>query len=215
MAQRNKGATLFALGTVLMVSVVVLGKFFLPELQASPPEPFSTLQGSLAMLKFGLFAAGFPLGVGLCVWGAALMSGTGQARAFAAAAVAGPLLMLLVPGLFGAANSPFYFGTGGIAIMGLVVLVLWSWGRYRAALAPALRAASDWQALGYFCFALATWTLCGVGGMPGFALYPDRMQQAGTHFLAVANLKSVMAFLVLGWAFTLIGFRKALQAQRP
>jgi hypothetical protein len=207
----RKGLWLFALGAILTMSVVIVGKFFLPDWQNPGAGHFQGLQGRPAMLKFILFACGFPLGIGLSVWGASLFGASRgvRARLFAVAAVVGPLLMFLVPALAGTANSPLYFGTGGIILLVLILLAIWSWGHYRAGLAEAARTASDLQVLGYLCFALAAWNTCGVGGMPGFALYPAKMAQAETHFLVVANMKSVMVFFILGWLFTLLGFRKA------
>ena len=96
----------------------------------------------------------------------------------------------------------------------MFLLTLGLWGRYRASLPPQARSASDLQAVGYFCFALAAWNSCGVGGMPGFALYPDRMQQLETHFIAVVNLKAAMAFFVLGWLFTFLSFYRTWRSRQ-
>jgi hypothetical protein len=75
-------------------------------------------------------------------------------------------------------------------------------------------AALDLQAIGYFCFALAAWNSCGFGSVPSFALFPEKMIALGTRDFAVGQLKSIMAFFVLGWLFTMLGFFKASRAGR-
>lgn len=204
MKAATRGALLFAVGAVLMSGAVVLGKFFLPEAQHGV-VPMTEL---LHLPKFILFAFGFPLGVGLALWGAALGGGADGRRAllFGAAAAVGPVVMLAIPVVAGVADSPVYFGVGGVTLLLLILLTLAGWGFYRSRLPRTVRSAGDLQAVGYCCFALAAWTVCGVGGMPGFALYPDRMQQLQTHFMAIVNLKAAMAFFILGWLFTLLSF---------
>ncbi len=56
----------------------------------------------------------------------------------------------------------------------------------------AARTAADLQAGGYLWFAVAAWNLCGVGGMPSFALYPQKMLSFDSQFFAVAQMKVVM-----------------------
>ena len=65
--------------------------------------------------------------------------------------------------------------------------------------------------MGYLCFALAAWNLCGVGVIPGMALYPEKMLALEPRFFAVAQMKAVMAFFLLGWIFTVIGIRKFIR----
>lgn len=215
MPSSRLGTLLFVLGAGLTAGILVLGKFFLPE----GPQPGLLAGGSqlLRNPKFILFAFGFPLGIGLAVWGAALWGEVERSRAwrFAIAAGAGPLVMLAMPGLFGPHNSPTYFGIGGVTLWLLILLTIALWGRYRTRLPATARTTTDLQGLGYLCFALAGWTICGVGGMPGFALYPDRMQQLDSQFLAIVNLKSVMAFLLLGWLFTLLACYRAYYSNPP
>jgi hypothetical protein len=206
---RTSGAILFGAGAALMGLAVILGKYFLTELHQLGLIGFEAAYGSRGMLKFLLFALGFPLGAGLAVLGMLVRAGAPAARValFAAAAVLGAFGSVLVPLAFGTRPSPAYFGTGGIVIMLLALATAWFWGKHRARLAEAsARTAADLQALGYLCFALAAWNLCGVGGMPGFALYPDKMIALDARDFAVGQMKVVMAFFVAGWLFTALGW---------
>ena len=72
---------------------------------------------------------------------------------------------------------------------------------------------ADLQGAGYLCFAISAWNLCGIGGMPSFALEPTRMLALGSRSFAVGQMKVVMALLVLGWFFTALGYRKARREQ--
>jgi hypothetical protein len=212
---RAVGLILFLLGAVVTAAVVVMGKLYMPELQGPDALPLARLHGTPAMLKLSVFGYGFPLGLGLCVVGAATLGRAGARRAglLAAAALAGVGIVIAVPHLFGDQRSPLYFGVGGVAILALFLLTAWSWGVHRRSLTPGLRAAADLQALGYLCFAIAAWNACGAGGMPGFALDPERVLALGTGAMATARFKVVMAFFVLGWLLTLLGFRRAIRCQ--
>jgi hypothetical protein len=207
MTRRHVGLVLFILGAALAVGAVLLGRFGLPELQGG--VRLDELAGTPAMHKLSLFGYGFPLGLGLCLTGAALLGDAGRARAglFGLLACAGPGVMSLVPRLFGTAPSPAYFGVGGSLILVLFLLSAWQWGAHRLRLRPEARLGADLLAAGYLCFGLAAWNACGAGGMPGFALRPERMAAIGSQAFAVAHTKIVMAFFVLGWLFTLLGLR--------
>jgi hypothetical protein len=205
--RERRGRVLFAAGAVLMVGVTVLGKYFLPELHALGFTRFQATATPPQALKALLFAVGFPLGAGACVLGALLASGASRRRISlsAAAAVTAAFAAAWLPALTGSGHSPAYFGAGGVLIAVLLIAGAWLWARVRGRLDGDARIATDWMAAGYFCFALAAWNLCGVGGMPGFALYPERVIELQTLGFVVGQLKVVMAFFVLGWLFTVVG----------
>ena len=99
-------------------------------------------------------------------------------------------------------------------ILLLAAASIYYWGSYRARQPANRHAALDLQAIGYLCFALAAWNSCGFGSVPSFALFPEKMIELGTRDFAVGQLKSIMAFFVLGWLFTTLGFFKAARAAR-
>lgn len=137
---------------------------------------------------------------------------TGRIWPFALLAIPGIALVILVPMLFGRGMSASYFGIGGVSILVLSAATIYYWGVYRARQPASRHAALDLQAIGYFCFSLAAWNSCGFGSVPSFALFPEQMIALGSRDFAVGQLKSIMAFFVLGWLFTMLGFFKASRA---
>jgi hypothetical protein len=212
-AQQRRGMFWFGAGVALMVFVTAFGKFSLQStLSELGIQGYRATYGDPGMLRFLLFALGFPLGAGFCLVGAMRWSEQSCRRTlgFVALTVVAAFTSVLVPVIFGTNASPAYFGTGGVLILALVAAVFWYWGRYRGRLPEAMRAAADLQACGYLWFAVAAWNLCGVGSMPSYALDPVKMIQLGSQSFAVGQMKVVMLNLVLGWAFTVLGFRRAL-----
>ncbi len=205
------GLILFLAGVLVMVADVFYGRQIQDEVGALGIAGIQARYGNAGGLKLLAFAFGFPLGVALALLGAALFGVTANNRAgkIAGFGLFALLIPLLAPGVFGTQHSPTYFGLGGISIMVLVALSFWYWGRYRQRASEAMRPAVDWQGLGLLAFALAAWNLCGFGGMPSFAVYPQKMIELNAIPFAVGQLKAVMALFVLGWIFTVLGLRQA------
>jgi len=210
------GPVLFLLGVALMIGDVVYGKLIQEEVTGLGIAGILAKNGELAGVGLLLFAFAFPLGTGLSLLGAALFGGTAQTRAgrIGGLALLVVLVPLLAPGVFGTQHSPAYFGYGGITILVLVALAMWFWGQYRLRLSEVARPAADWQGLGLLAFALAAWNLCGFGGMPSFAVYPEKMIALKAVPFAVGQLKAVMALFILGWIFTVLGLRRAARLPR-
>lgn len=216
MGMQRSGLVLFGIGVAVMVADIVYGKQIQAEVATLGLAGMQAKYGDGGMLKVLLFAFAFPLGVAVSLLGAALFGGTAKSRAGRIGGIA--LLVLLVPiltpGIFGMQHSPNYFGYGGMSILALVAVAMWFWGQYRMRLSDAMRPAADWQGLGYLAFALAAWNLCGFGGMPSFAVYPEKMIALNAIPFAVGQLKAVMALFILGWIFTVLGLRRAAQVVR-
>jgi hypothetical protein len=216
MRKQRVGLVLFLLGVALMVSDVYFGTRIQDEVTALGIAGIVARDGAVAGLRLVLFAFAFPLGAGLSLLGAALFGGTAQTRAGRIGGIALLLILvpLLAPGVFGTKHSPVYFGYGGMTILVLVALAIWFWGQYRLRLSEVARPAADWQGLGLLAFALAAWNLCGFGGMPSFAVYPEKMIALKAVPFAVGQLKAIMALFVLGWVFTVLGLRRAARLPR-
>ena len=212
----EKSKILFYIGVILMISTVVLGEFIQDSVETLGLKGYMEAGPEENKFFMLFFAFGFPLGIGL-VMVASIMSGLGSKttiRWFLATAFTGVFLTLLIHVVLGTSHSPVYFGVGGVIIMALIIAYAWYWSAYRAGLDDKLRRASDFQAMGYLCFALAAWNLCGVGSIPGMAMYPEKMLTLEPRFFAVAQLKAVMAFFVLGWLFTVIGVKQFITASK-
>lgn len=216
MTMQRLGIGIYVTGLVLMVGDVIYGKQIQSEVSMLGLVGLQAKYGNSGILKLLLFAFSFPLGVGISLLGAALLGGTANSRVGRIGAVSLLLVLvpLFVPGIFGTQASPAYFGYGGMAILVLVASAFWFWGQYRLGLAQTHRAAVDLQGLGLLSFALAAWNLCGFAGMPGFAVYPEKMLGLAAVWFAVGQLKAVMALLVLGWIFTALGFYQAARTTR-
>jgi hypothetical protein len=206
----RKGAMVFTAGVVFMAAMIFLGYSIDDELRTYGIKALQERNDPVMGLVF-LFAFGFPLGVVTVVAGALFM---GQARAarVVAMTLSGVLLVslaALTPAVFGRELSKAYFGTGGMIIAVCMVVSFWYWTRYRSALPQAARSVADIKALGYMCFGLAAWNTCGFATMPSFGLYPDLMLAQGVRPFAIGQAKAIMAYFVLGWVFTALGFYKS------
>ncbi len=215
---RPRGALLtFAGGAALMVVAVTLGNALQPEIMQLGLDGYLGQYGPSAWLRFLSFALGFPLGAGLCALAALLSSERSMSRkaGFAAWVILVTLAAVVVPSLFGRQPGPVFFAVGGYLLLGLLILALWFWGRYRVGLTESLRAAADLQAAGYLCFAAVSWNLCGLATMPSFALAPEQMIALGTEGFAAGQTKTIMALLILGWALVAWGYREAARKSSP
>lgn len=216
MNMQRIGVVVYLVGLALMIGDVIYGKQIQTEVAALGIAGMQAKYGDSGGLKLLLFAFSFPLGMGVSLLGAAMFGGTANSRAGRIGAMALLLVLtpILVPGIFGTQHSPGYFGYGGMAISVLVAAALWFWGQYRMRLAAGMRPAADLQGLGLLAFALAAWNLCGFGGMPSFAVYPQKMIALAAIPFAVGQLKAVMALFILGWIFTALGLYRAALAVR-
>ena len=210
------GVIVYLAGLAIMIGDVIYGKQIQAEVAALGLAGIQAKYGDAGGLKLLLFAFAFPLGVGVSLLGAALFGGTAKSRAGRIGGIALLVVLapILTPGIFGTQHSPIFFGYGGMSILVLVAASMWFWGRYRMRLPDAMRPAADWQGLGYLAFALAAWNLCGFGGMPSFAVYPEKMIALDAIPFAVGQLKAVMSLFILGWIFTVFGLHRAAQAVR-
>ena len=213
---QKTGLYLFAAGIIVMLADVIYGRTIQDEVAMLGLDGIRAKHGDAGGLRVLLFAFGWPLGAALALLGAALFGGTAKTRAgrFGGIAFFVVLVPIVTPGLFGAAHSPAYFGWGGVTIMVLASASLWFWGHHRMRLSVAQRPAADWQGLGLLAFVLAAWNLCGFGGMPSFAVYPEKMIALNAIPFAVGQLKAVMALFILGFLFTVLGLREAARSKR-
>jgi len=201
----------FFIGLIVMISSVLTGISIQPEVGRLGMDAYLAQQGAPGQLGFMLFAFGFPLGLCICAAGLfAASGGKGMGLLpFGLLLLVAALLPFLVPFLIGKQPSAAFFGSAGYLLLPLIVLTFWLWGSYRTSLQQAERLAADFQGAGYVCFAMAAWNLCGVGGMPSFALTPEKMLATGSINFATGQMKTVMLLLLSGWLLTLLGYYRA------
>lgn len=208
MLMKHKGLWLFAAGAFMAMASVLLGNSMQAELGNMPVDTLMQ-QHDPVSLKFLLFAFGFPLGLGVSFLGALTGSGTTRAQfwLFLCVVLVATSAASLVPALWGRQLSAMFFGNGGYGIMLLVLACIWYWGRYRARSPQAARIVVDLQGMGYLCFAIGVWNICGAATMPSFALEPDKMLALGSQSFAIGQMKAIMVLFILGWVFTLLSLR--------
>lgn len=216
MFNSRTGVLVFFVGLVVMVLSAIMGKIIQPQLTELGIAGYQQAYGSTGMIPAFVFFFSFPVGLVICLVGAVAMRRSlgGSVWPYALLAVPAVGIVVLVPIVFGRELSADYFSIGGVSILLLAAASIYFWGSYRARQPANRHAALDFQAIGYLCFALAAWNSCGFGSVPSFALFPEKMIALDTREFAVGQLKTIMAFFVLGWLFTMLGFLKASRAAR-
>jgi hypothetical protein len=155
--------------------------------------------------RYLLWAYSFKLGVFFLMAGAFLQTSVKPAR-FWLFIMAGFIYIAFAYIPLPAPES-IVFGIAGAIMTVLIVLIVLSWARERDHLSTTLRNASDYRMAGYFFFAMATYTLCGLLGVKGFALQPEKMIEYGLQAEAASFAFHLLIELVLGWTFTFLASR--------
>ena len=78
----------------------------------------------------------------------------------------------------------------------------------RPKLAGTARTAQDLRIIGYYFFIVATWNLCRVFGISGYALKPETMIKHGLQPVAITFASHIMIELLLGWLFIFLSIYK-------
>jgi len=201
----------FLAGLAIMLAAVLTGNSIHSEVHDLGGDAFMQQHGLAGTLKFMFFAFGYPLGLVVAAVGP-LLGADGSRRGAIGFALAGLVAVsaaAVVPPLLGRELSAAFFSAGGYIMTVLILLSVWFWGRHRATLPAAARTGADLQGIGYLCFAVAAWNLCGVGSMPSFALEPEQMLTLGTRQLATGQMKAVMVLFIAAWFFTVLGYLAA------
>lgn len=109
--------------------------------------------------------------------------------------------------------SSIIFGIAGGFMTLLMIYVFLQWANHRNQLPEYQRIASDYRLVGYFFFAMATYTLCPLMGVRAFALSPEKMIQYGLQGDAASFAFHVLVELVLGWSFIAFSVWKLQSSQ--
>lgn len=221
--QRHRLAVILFIIIAMIITVAVISGLFLEksllakvmhEIQNNR-IPIGEVHPSV-MGRVSLFAFGMPLGL-VALFGCSLALSrerSSRIRLMIFWAFLIFSLVIIVPKIFGREIGDLYFGTGGFIILGAIIASFWFWAKYRSDLNPALKSSADFKALGYLCFGIACWQICGFSAAPSFALFPDEMIQYDLRPFAIGQAKAIMAYFVFGWIFTAIGFYKSAAKSR-
>ena len=100
------------------------------------------------------------------------------------------------------------FGLAGVVMTVFIVLIILHLSKERDKETKNSISATDLRFIGYFFFAMATYTLCGLLGVRTSALEPEKMIEYGLQADAVSFAAHALIELVLGWFFILLSLRK-------
>lgn len=220
---RKTGVGLFVFGSLVMVSTMAIGffveremlarvMFYIQQKSIPPLGEFYPYELGLTML----FAFGLPLGmVALFSYGIKRTEPHSPTRR--RLIFIGFLLfsiVILAPVIWGRQPSNWFFGISGIFIIAAIILTFWFSSRFRANLEKPAKSAFDFQLLGYLCFGMVTWHICGFANAPGFALFPEKMIELEVQPFAIGQLKAIMLYFVAGWILTTIGIYKSMNLHK-
>lgn len=217
----NLPVVLFVISAVFMALTVISGLFIEREILGKVMSYLQQDKLPIGLFhpkvlgRVALFSFGLPLGLVLLFVSSLMISRERAARIrlFGGIGLILTALVVLVPKIFSRETSNAYFGIGGFLILGAIIASYWFWARYRISLEPELKAAADFKALGYLCFGLAAWHICGFSAAPGFALFPDTLLELGVRPFAIGQSKAIMGYFVLGWILTAVGFYKSTKCK--
>jgi hypothetical protein len=196
------------LALFIVIALFFIGDTLAPEIkQLGMSQYIKQNHWQGALFVFG-FVFAFPVGLLLIVL-AGLLNGkyTGKYLfALIHVVILGALLVMIWPFIASRENSVSYFAYSGGLLLVMIFAVGWFWTQQRISCKPGHGKIVDLRGSSYFFFALATWNMCGVGGMPGYALYPERSLEVDAYPFIIGQLKVVMLYLLLAWLCLLLSF---------
>lgn len=101
--------------------------------------------------------------------------------------------------------NPTLFGIGGIINLVAFFAIVWIWMKRYAGLEMPEKVAGSFKLLGYIFWINASWFMCGESG---------KMHLKAFEGSPLPSPIEVMAFLVLGWLFVLVGEYKAMRLRQ-
>ncbi len=203
------------IGSVVLISgIILIAASIVVDIQLSPIIKkigiirFRELAELKDIILFTIFNAGFPLGAGITIVGAGILSDASRKRIwwYAWLIILAALIFSLIPRLSGGEDSLLFFSVGGTLIAILFLLFTWFWSRNRHKLDIKSQIAADLKMAGYLFFLLAAWRLCTIWGMPFYLIYPEDVIKFQTLPRIISQVKLIMVLIIIGWIFTVIGY---------
>lgn len=157
------------------------------------------------IVRYLIWAFSFKLGIFFITIGALLQTNIERFK----------LILYMVGGLvyISLAYAPLpgpslLFGISGILMTIFIVMIVLRLSKIRDKNIQSTTSEIDFRLIGYFFFAMATYTLCGLLGVRGSALEPEKMIEYGLQADARSFAAHALTELVLGWFFILLSYRK-------
>jgi hypothetical protein len=203
--QKKVALALFWVGLLIAAAFAgVAGWELTRNLRTLTSEEFrATIWGFDGPL-FMLWAFSVPLGSVLAGTGAFLYARTKRAFVWLTGIAVLGIVIVMKMVWSREYYSPL-FGIGGVLILVFFFSIVWSWMKRYANLSSQEKTAGAFKLVGYLFWMNATWFLCGETGM--------------LHLKAFAGAPApspieIMVFLVLGWAFVLVGEYRSMRLKR-
>lgn len=202
------GTIVLIVGIISMVIAIISGKILVPQIKAFGMLKFINNKESLEYMLLTVFNAGFPIGAGISVVGAAILSDASRKRIwwYAWLILLSAVIMSIIPVVFGSEHSLNYYSICGIIVIILFLLFSWFWSRNRHKIDDKSQIAEDLKMAGYLFFLLASWETFRLVSFPVFSLYPEKIMAFKTLPYAIAQSKLILALFVTAWLFTFIGY---------
>lgn len=204
---------LTSIGFIFLLNAIFGRYLVLPGYLASLEQGRSTL-GTVSqavsawkIIRYLLWAYSFKFGIYLIVMGVIVRTTMSPARKWIVATSG--LIYISFAYMPLPEPSSIIFGLAGGLMTAMMVFLVFRWSRERENLPEMLKKASDYRLVGYFFFAMATYTICPLLGVKTFALSPEKMIQYGLQPEAASFAFHLLIELVLGWSFFALSYRAA------
>jgi len=209
---KKSSVILIGLGFLFLLNAILGRYLILPGYMASLEQGQATLEHASQavsvwkIVRYLLWAYSFKIGMYLIILGAALRTKMSSTRRWTSAI--GGFVYIAFAYIPLPSPASIIFGIAGGLMTLFVVSTFLLWANERDQLEQDQRTASDYRVVGYFFFAMATYTLCPFMGVKTFALAPEKMIQYGLQQEAASFAFHILIELVLGWLFTAFSFDK-------
>ena len=215
--RKSPSTIIVSFGFLFLLNAIFGRYLVLPGYLAGLDQGTATLEGASQavsawkIIRYLLWAYSFKLGIYSIILGATLRTKMPSTQKWAIG-IGGFVYIAFayipLPG-----PTSIIFGIAGGLMTLFMIFTFLRWANDRDQLEEHQRTTSDYRMAGYFFFAMATYTLCPLMGVKGFALAPEKMIQYGLQQEAASFAFHILIELVLGWLFTFLSFRQEKGSQ--
>ncbi len=210
--RKIKSDALFVLGIIFIINAI-LGRYFVLPGYFESLENGSAINGGIPsdvdiwrIARYLLWAYSFKLGIYFIIIATLIKANVSRVK----------LILFSLFGLFYISlayvpipkYSSLFFGLGGAIMTIAIVMLVNKLGRLRSESYHETAIGIDLKIIGYFFFSMATYNLCPLLGVKGFALEPEKMIAYGAQTDAISFANHILIELVLGWVFVFIELLK-------